>query len=67
MRKEGSDWENPSIIVFSLPPTKNSLLIFETLDKLALVMETGGAGGKGMAGGAWIQHQERRAVSNAIR
>lgn len=39
---------NPSIVVFSPAPKKPSLLISETLDKLALIMEReGGAGGKG--------------------
>lgn len=58
---------NPSIVVFSPPPKNPSLLISETLDKLALTMEgEGELEVRGAAGGAWIQHEERRAVSNAI-
>lgn len=33
---------NPSIVAFSPPPQKTSLLISETLDKPALIMETEG-------------------------
>lgn len=70
-RKEGSEWGEwilyPSIIVFSLPSLNLSFLISETLDKLTLVTEREGElEGKGVAGGAQIQHQERRTDSNAI-
>lgn len=58
---------SPSIIVFSLPSLNPSFLISETSDKLTLVMEREGElEGEGVAGGAQIQHQERRTVSNAI-
>lgn len=58
---------HPSIIVFSLPSLNPSFLIAETLDKLTPVMEREGElEGKGVPGGAQIQHRERRTVSNAI-
>lgn len=57
----------PSVIVFSLPSLNPSFLLSETLDKLTPVTEgEGKLVGKGVAGGAQIQHRERRTVSNAI-
>lgn len=47
----------PSNIVFSLPSLTPSFLISETLDKLTPIMEREGElEGKGVAGGAQIQH-----------
>lgn len=47
----------PSIAVFSLPSLNPSFLISETLDKVTPVMaREGELEGKGVAGGAQIQH-----------
>lgn len=70
--KKGGKWVGewilyPSIAVFSLPSLNPSFLISEMLDKVTPVMaREGELEGKGVAGGAQMQHWERRTVSNAI-